>query len=91
MTISSNTAIFEHGFSCMDRKMSVLQKRLGEYTLDHIMRINIDDPFLDNFDTQKIVSDWIESTITSRLLNGHNSSRAETHHGDIILNRSNNS
>ena len=53
--------------------------RLGEDTLDHIMCINIDGPSLDNFDTEKFVSDWIESTVTSRHLNGHNSSRTETH------------
>ena len=77
MTISSNTAICERGFSCMKRKMSVLQKRLGDYTLDHIMRIN--DPSLENFETEKIVFNRIESAITSRHLNGHNSSRTETH------------
>ena len=53
--------------------------RLGEDTLDHIMCINTDGPSLDNFDTEKFVSDWIESTVTSRHLNGHNSSTTETH------------
>ena len=43
------------------------------------MRINIDSLFLDNFDTEKFDSDWIESVITSRHLNAHNSSRTETH------------
>ena len=73
MTISSNAAICERGFSCMKRKMSVLQKRLGDY----IMRIN--DPSLENFETEKIVFNRIESAITSRHLNGYNSSRTETH------------
>ena len=43
------------------------------------MRINTDGPSLDNFDTEKIFSDLIESTITSRHLNGYNSSRTEAH------------
>ena len=43
------------------------------------MHINIDGPSSDNFDTEKFVSDWIESVVTSRHLNGHNSSRTETH------------
>ena len=63
----------------MDREKSVLQTRLGEDTLDHIMNINIDDPSLDNLDSEKFVSDWNESAGTSRHLNGHNSSRTETH------------
>ena len=43
------------------------------------MYINIDGPSLDNFDTEKLVSDWIESPVISRNLNGHNLSRTETH------------
>ena len=79
MTISSNIAVCEHGFPCMNRRKSVLQIRLGEDIRDNIMRINIDSLFLDNFDTEKFDSDWIESVITSRHLNAHNSSRTETH------------
>ena len=77
MTISSSTAICECGFSCIN--FSVLQTRLGEDTLGHVMAINIDGPSLDNVDTEKFVSDCIESVVTSRHLNGHNSSRTETH------------
>ena len=58
----------------MNREKSVLQTRLGQDNLDHIMRINIDDPSFDNFDTEKFVSDWIESAVTSSHLNGHSSS-----------------
>ena len=44
------------------------------------MRINVDGPASsDNFDTEKFVSDWIESTVTSKQLNGYNLSRTETH------------
>ena len=43
------------------------------------MHINIDHSSLDNFDTEKFVSDWIISTVTSRHLTGHNSSRTEIH------------
>ena len=32
------------------------------------MRVNIDGPSLDNFDTEKFVSDCIESPVTSRHL-----------------------
>ena len=32
-----------------------------------------------NFDTEKFVSDWIESSVTPRHLNDNNSSRTETH------------
>ena len=63
----------------MNREKSVLQARLGEDTLDYIMHINIDGSSLNSFDTGKFVFDQIESTITSRNLNGHNSSWAETH------------
>ena len=63
----------------MNREKSVLRTRSGEDILDHIMRINIDNPSLDNFGTEIFVSDWIESAVTSRHLNGHNSSRTETH------------
>ena len=52
------------------------------------MCINIDGPSLDNLDTGKYVSDCIESTVTSRHLNGHNSSRTETHEeadGNVVL------
>ena len=63
----------------MSIEKSVLQTRLGEDTLDYIIRINIDGPSLDNFDTDKSVFDSIESDVTSRQLNGHNSSRTETH------------
>ena len=52
------------------------------------MCINIDGPSLDNLDTGKFVSDCIESTVTSRHLNGHNSSRTETHEeadGNVVL------
>ena len=73
MTVSSNNAVCERGFSCMNTEQSVLRTRLGEDTLDHIMRINIDDASLDNFDTEKFVSNWIESAVTLRNLNGHNS------------------
>ena len=59
----------------MNREKSVLQKRLGEDNLDHGMRINIDVPSLVNSVTEKFVSDWIESTVTSRYLNVYNSSR----------------
>ena len=79
MTVCSNTAVCECGFSCMNRKKSVLRTRLGKYTLNEIMRINIGGPSSDNFDTEKFISDWIESTVTSRHLNGHNSCRIETH------------
>ena len=40
--------------------------------------INIDGPSSDNFYTDKFVSDWTEFAITSRPLNGYNSSRTET-------------
>ena len=43
------------------------------------MHINIDGPSSDNFDTEKFVSDWIESAVTSRHLNDHNSFRTEIH------------
>ena len=63
----------------MNKEMYVLRTRLSMDTLDHILHINIDGPPLDNFDTEKFVSDWIESVFTLKLLNGHNSSRTETH------------
>ena len=43
------------------------------------MHINIDGPSFNNFDTEKFVSDWIESAVTLRNLNSHNSPRTETH------------
>ena len=46
MTISSNTPACERDFSCMNRGKSVLQTRLVEDTLDHIMRIQCPSPFL---------------------------------------------
>ena len=46
----------------------VLQTRLREETLDHIMDINVDGLSLDNFDTREIAFDWLESTVTSRHL-----------------------
>ena len=49
MTISSNTAICERGFSWINRKMSVLQIKLGEDTMDQTMRINIDGPLCGSF------------------------------------------
>ena len=55
----------------MNREKSVLCTGLGEDTLDHIMHINIDGPSLDNFDSEKFVSDCIEFDVTSRH-NGHN-------------------
>lgn len=79
LTISSNTAVCECGFSCMNRENTVLQTKLSEDILDLIMVINIYGPSLDNFDTEKFVSDWTESAVTSRHLNGHNSSRTEAH------------
>ena len=63
----------------MNREKSVLQIRLGEGNLDQRMRINIDVPSLVNFVTDKFVSDWIESAVTSRHLNVYNSSRSITH------------
>ena len=57
----------------------LLETKLGKDTLNHIMRFNIDVPFLDNFDTEKSVFDWIESAVTLKHLNGYNSSRTETH------------
>ena len=59
-------------------KKFVLQTRSGDDTLDHIICINIDGPSLDNFYSDKSVSDWTEFAITSRHLNGYNSSRTET-------------
>ena len=78
MTIGSRTAFYERGFSYMNREKSVLRTRLGEDILDHIMYINIDGWSLDIFDTENFVSDWIKSAVTSRHLNGHNSSRTKT-------------
>ena len=72
--------VCECGFSCLNREKPVLRTRLREHILGHIMHINIDDPSLDNCDTVKFVSDWIESTITSSHLNGHNSSTVEQKH-----------
>ena len=46
------------------------------------MRVNIDGPYLDNFDAEKFVSDWIESAVTSTHVNGHNSSWTETREED---------
>ena len=43
------------------------------------MRINIDGSSLDNFVTEKFVSDQTESTVPWRHLNCHNLSRTETH------------
>ena len=63
----------------MNREKSVLRTRLSEDTLDHILRIKIDGPSLDNCDTEKFVSDWIKSSITSRHLNDLNSYKTETH------------
>ena len=45
----------------------------------HWKQINIDGPSLDYFDTEKFVSDWIESFVTWRHLNVHDSSRTGTH------------
>ena len=63
----------------MNKGKSVLRRRLGEDTLDYVIRNNIDGPSLNNLDTEKFVSGWIKSTVTLRHLNGHNSSRTETH------------
>ena len=63
----------------MNKEKSVLRRRLGEDTLDYVIRNNIDDPSLNNLDTEKFVSGWIKSTVTLRHLNGHNSSRTEAH------------
>ena len=52
------------------------------------MHINIDGSSLNSFDTGKFVFDQIEFTISSRNLNGHNSSWTETHEeadGNVIL------
>ena len=62
----------------MNREKSILQTRLAEDTLGHIMHINIDGLSLYKFEFEKFISDWIESTITLRHLNGHNSSGTET-------------
>ena len=51
------------------REKFVLQTRLGEDTLD---LINIDDPSLDNFDTEQLFSDRSESVVTLRPLNDLN-------------------
>lgn len=67
MKICGNTAVCEHGFSCMNSEKSVLPTRLRENTLDHIMHINIDVPFLDNFDTSNSVSDWIDLPLTQDI------------------------
>ena len=69
----------------MNKEKSVLRRRLGEDTLDYVMRDNIDDPSLDNLDTEKFVSGWIKSTVTLRHLNGHNSSRKEADENVIVL------
>ena len=79
MTISSNTAVYERSFSCVKIEESVLRTRLGVDTLDRNMCININGSFLDNFDAEKFVSDWIDSAVTLKHLNGHNSSRIEIH------------
>ena len=71
--------VCERGFSCMNNKKSLLRTRYSEDTLEHITHMNIDGQSLDNFDTEKLVSDLVESAVTSRHLNGHNSSRTETH------------
>ena len=63
----------------MNREKTVLWTTLDEDNLDYIMHINIDHSSLDNFDTEKFDSDWIISTVTSRYLTGHNSSRTEIH------------
>ena len=63
----------------MNREKSVIRKRLGQDTLDRSMRINIDGSYLDNFDTEKLVSDCIEFAVTRTHLYGHNSFRTETH------------
>ena len=54
MTISSNTAVCEPGFSCMNREKYVLQTRLGGDTLDYIMCINIDGESLDNLELRNL-------------------------------------
>ena len=61
----------------MNREKSVMRKRLGQDTLDRSMRINIDGSYLNNFDTEKLVSDCI--AVTRIHLYGHNSFRTETH------------
>ena len=61
-TTSSNTAVYKRGFSSMNREESVLQTRLGDYSLDHLMWVNIDGPSLDNFDAEKFVSDWLKNS-----------------------------
>ena len=43
------------------------------------MHNNIDGPYLDNFDTEKFVSDGTESAAISRHWNGHNLSSTETY------------
>ena len=45
----------------MNIEKSTVQRRLGEDNLDHIIPINIDGPSLDNSDTEKFASDWIET------------------------------
>ena len=48
MTISINSTICEHGFSCMNREESVQRTRVGVDTLDHTLCIYIFGSFLDN-------------------------------------------
>ena len=61
ITISSNTTVCELSFFYMNIEKSTVQRRLGEDNLDHIIPINIDGPSLDNSDTEKFASDWIET------------------------------
>ena len=76
MTIVAILPFVSVVFLAWTERKVVLQTRLGEYTLD---RININGPSWDNFDTEKVFSDWSESTVTLRHLNGHNSFETETH------------
>ena len=64
----------------MNRERSALRTRLAEDTLDYVMHfININGLSSDNFDTEKIVPDWTDFIVNLSHLNGHISSRTETH------------
>ena len=61
LTISMSTAVVERGFSHINILNSSIRTQLGNATIDNLLEVKINGPFIEDFSPATAIMHWLEN------------------------------
>ena len=77
LTISMSTAVVERGFSHINILNSSIRTQLGNATIDNLLEVKINGPFIEDFSPATAIMHWLENGPRKRHIGGHKTKEKE--------------